>query len=215
MSIRRVVVVAAVAAVAGAATSAFSLASGAGRTASTQRCFDFTVVQPDPMAQFSAGTYQRQNFSPGNSLSCNTTFNIFRSYLYDPQWQTGWTVGPLTGSLRGQIGKRFVAKGTNNSVGFNIYRAGRAPITKPLVKNVSLQPNTTRTYSVTVPTRIPDVRRDRAAGQRRWRADPAVRLPDQRRQHRLLRPGADAQPGRLQRPGALHDHPAILGVVRL
>ena len=157
MSIRRVVVVAAVAAVAGAATSAFSLASGAGRTASTQRCFDFTVVQPDPMAQFSAGTYHRQNFSPGNSLSCNTTFNIFRSYLYDPQSQTGWTVGPLTGSLRGQIGKRFVQKGTNNSVGFNIYRAGRTPVTKPLVKNVSLQANTTRTYSVTVPTRIPDV----------------------------------------------------------
>ncbi len=157
MSIRRVVVVAAVAAVAGAATSAFSLASGAGRTASTQRCFDFTVVQPDPMAQFSAGTYHRQNFSPGNSLSCNTTFNIFRSYLYDPQSQTGWTVGPLTGSLRGQIGKRFVQKGTNNSVGFNIYRAGRTPVTKPLVKNVSLQPNTTRTYSVTVATRIPDV----------------------------------------------------------
>jgi hypothetical protein len=156
MSIRRVVVVAAVAAVAGAATSAFSLASGAGRTASTQRCFDFTVVQPDPMAQFSAGTYHRQNFSPGNSLSCNTTFNIFRSYLYDPQSQSGWTVGPLTGSLRGQIGRRFVQKGTNNSVGFNIYRAGR-PVVKPLVKNVSLQPNSTQTYSVTVSTRIPDV----------------------------------------------------------
>ena len=157
MSIRRVVVVAAIAAAAGAATSAFSLASGAGRAASTQRCFDFTVVQPDPMAQFAAGTYHRQNFSPGNSLSCNTTFNIFRSYLYDPQSQTGWTVGPLTGSLRGQIGKRFVQKGTNNSVGFNIYRAGRTPITKPLVKNVSLQPNSTKTYSVTVSTRIPDV----------------------------------------------------------
>jgi hypothetical protein len=40
MSIRRVVVVAAVAALAGAATSALSLASGAGRSASTQRCFD-------------------------------------------------------------------------------------------------------------------------------------------------------------------------------
>jgi hypothetical protein len=156
MPIRRVVVVAAVAAVAGAATSAFSLASGAGRTASTQRCFDFTVVQPDPAAQFSAGTYHRQNFSPGNSLSCNTTFNIFRSYLYDPQSQSGWSVGPLTGSLRGQTGKRFVQKGTNNSVGFNIYRAGR-PVTKPLVKNVSLQPNSTQTYSVTVSTRLPDV----------------------------------------------------------
>jgi hypothetical protein len=157
MSIRRVVVVAAIAALAGAATSAFSLASGAGRAASTQGCFDFTVVQPDPMAQFAAGTYHRQNFSPGNSLSCNTTFNIFRSYLYDPQSLSGWTVGPLTGSLRGQLGKRFVQKGTNNSVGFNIYRAGRKPVTKPLVRNLSLQPNTTRTYSVTVSTRIPDV----------------------------------------------------------
>jgi hypothetical protein len=156
MSIRRVVVVAAVAAVAGAATSALSLASGAGRVASTQRCFDFTVVQPDPAAQFAAGTYHRQNFSPGNSLSCNTTYNIFRSYLYDPQSLSGWTVGPLTGSLSRQIGKRFVQKGTNNSVGFNIYRAGR-PVVRPLVKNISLQPNTTRTYSVTVSTRIPDV----------------------------------------------------------
>jgi hypothetical protein len=157
MPIRRVVVVAAIAALAGAATSAFSLASGAGRAASTQGCFDFTVVQPDPMAQFAAGTYHRQNFSPGNSLSCNTTFNIFRSYLYDPRSLSGWTVGPLTGSLRGQLGKRFVQKGTNNSVGFNIYRAGRKPVTKPLVRNLSLQPNTTRTYSVTVSTRIPDV----------------------------------------------------------
>ena len=157
MSIRRAVVVAAVAAVAGAATSALSLASGAGRVASTQSCFDFTVVQPDPAAQFAAGTYHRQNFSPGNSLSCNTTYNIFRSYLYDPQSLSGWTVGPLTGSLRRQLGKRFVQKGTNNSVGFNIYRSGRNPVVKPLVKNISLQANTTRTYSVTVSTRIPDV----------------------------------------------------------
>jgi hypothetical protein len=156
MSIRRVVVVAAVAALAGAATSALSLASGAGRSASTQRCFDFTVVQPDPMAAFSAGTYHRQNFSPGNSLTCATTFNIFRSYLYDPQSQSGWTVGPLTGSLRGQVGKRFVQKGTNNRVGFNIYRAGR-PVVRPLVKNINLQPNSTQTYSVTVSTRIADV----------------------------------------------------------
>ena len=156
MSIRRAVVVAAVAAFAGAATSALSLASGAGRSASTQRCFDFTVVQPDDAAQFAAGTYHRQNFSPGNSLSCNTTYNIFRSYLYDPQSLSGWTVGPLTGSLRRQIGKRFVQRGTNNSVGFNIYRAGR-PVVKPVVKNISLQANTTRTYSVTVQTRLPDV----------------------------------------------------------
>src|SRR5256714_13746551 len=112
MSTRRVAVIAVIAALAGAATSAFSLASGAGRSASTQRCFDFTVVQPDPMAASSAGPYHRQNFSPGNSLSCNTTFNIFRSYLYDPKSQSGWTVGPLIGSLRGQIGKRFVQKGT-------------------------------------------------------------------------------------------------------
>ena len=156
MSIRRAVVVAAIAALAGAATSALSLASGAGRAASSQRCFDFTVVQPDPAAQFAAGTYHRQNFSPGNSLSCNSAFNIFRSYLYDPQSLRGWTVGPLTGSLRRQIGKRFVQKGTNNSVGFNVYRAGR-PVVRPVVKNLPLQSGTTQTYSVTVSTRIPDV----------------------------------------------------------
>ena len=156
MSIRRVAVIAVIAALAGAATSALSLASGAGRSASTQRCFDFTVVQPDPAAQFAAGTYHRQNFSPGNSLSCNSAFNIFRSYLYDPQSLRGWTVGPLTGSLRRQIGKRFVQKGTNNSVGFNVYRAGR-PVVRPVVKNLALQSGTTQTYSVTVSTRIPDV----------------------------------------------------------
>src|SRR5436190_19478694 len=111
MSIRRAIVIAAIAALAGAATSALSLASGAGRAASSQRCFDFTVVQPDPAAQFAAGTYHRQNFSPGNSLSCNSSFNLFRSYLYDPASLRGWTVGPLTGSLRGQLGKRFVQKG--------------------------------------------------------------------------------------------------------
>ena len=48
-------------------------------------------------------------------------------------------------------------RGTNNRVGFNIYRAGRRPVVKPLVKNLSLQPGTTQTYSVTVSTRIPDV----------------------------------------------------------
>jgi hypothetical protein len=157
MSLRRVVAVAVLAALAGAATSALSLASGAGRLAATQRCFDFTVVQPDPAAQFAAGTYHRQNFSPGNSLSCNTTYNIFRSYLYDPQSLTGWTVRPLAGSLRSQLGKRFVQNGTNNQVGFNIYRAGRKPVVKPLVRTLSLQPGTTQTYSVTVSTRLPDV----------------------------------------------------------
>ena len=63
MSIRRAAVIAVIAALAGAATSALSLASGAGRSASTQRCFDFTVVQPDPAAQFAAGTYHRQHFA--------------------------------------------------------------------------------------------------------------------------------------------------------
>ena len=68
-----------------------------GSAAATQRCFNFTVVQPDPAAGFAAGVYQRQNFSPNNSLSCNTTFDVFRSYLYDPQTHRGWTVGRLVG----------------------------------------------------------------------------------------------------------------------
>jgi len=115
LSIRRAVVVAAFCPPwAGAATSAlvFGL-RGPGASPSTQSCFDFTVVQPDPAGHSSpAGDLSPPETSArANSLSCSTTYNIFRSYLYDPQSLSGWTVGPLTGSLRGQIGKRFVQKG--------------------------------------------------------------------------------------------------------
>ena len=46
--------------------------------------------------------------SPNNSLSCNTTFDVFRSYLYDPQTHRGWTVERLVGPLRNATGKHFV-----------------------------------------------------------------------------------------------------------
>jgi hypothetical protein len=155
MPIRHVAAVAAAFTLLGGAVTA--LASSRGTAASTQRCFDFTVVQPDPWAQFAAGTYHRSNFSPGNSLSCDATYHLFRSYLYDPPSLRGWTVGPLTGSLRGQIGKRFVKNGTRGTVGFNIYRNNPTPAPKTVIKTVNMQPNTTQTYSVYIPTRTPEI----------------------------------------------------------
>ena len=111
----------------------------------------------DPQAQFKAGVYHRQNFSPNNSLSCNATYDLFRSYLYDPQTLRGWTVGKLIGPLRNATGKRFVKNGTNGSTGFNIYRNAPPPKPGTLVKTINLQPNTTKTYAYTIPTRTADV----------------------------------------------------------
>jgi hypothetical protein len=128
-----------------------------GSAAATQRCFNFTVVQPDPAAGFAAGVYQRQNFSPNNSLSCNTTFDVFRSYLYDPQTHRGWTVGRLVGPLRNATGKRFVRNGTNGMTGFNIYRNARPPTPTTVTRAQNLQAGTTQTYRTSIPTRTPEV----------------------------------------------------------
>jgi hypothetical protein len=159
MTARRIVTALALLAAAGLVTNA--LASGedrnVARTAAVQQCFQFTVVQPDPWAGFPAGVYNRQNFSPGNSLSCNTTFDLFRSYLYDPQSLRGWTVGPLVGPLRGMLGKRFVMNRTGGMVGFNIYRGSRPPVNRLITRNVPLVANTTRTYSITIATRTAEV----------------------------------------------------------
>src|SRR3954453_2878675 len=121
MTLRPLGLIAAVLATAGLATTALA-SSKTVHVSATMRCFSFTVVQPDPAAKFSAGVYQRQNFSPNNSLSCNTAFDTLRSYLYDPQTLRGWTVGPLTGPLKNATGRRFVKNGTNGSTGFNVYR---------------------------------------------------------------------------------------------
>jgi len=155
MSFRRIALVAALVATAGLATTA--LASRSGKAASTQRCFNFTVVQPDPAAKFTAGIYQRVNFSPNNSLNCNTAFDVLRSYLYDPQTHRGWTVGPLVGPLRNATGRRFLMNGTRGTTGFDVYRNGTPPKPGKIVRTIAMQTNTTRTYAITIPTRTPEL----------------------------------------------------------
>ena len=126
MPLRPIALAIALVAAAGLATAA--PASRIGHVSSTQRCFNFTVVQPDPQAQFAAGVfYQRQNFSPNNSLSCNTAFDVLRSYLDDPTSHRGWTVGKLVGPLRNAAGRLFVMKGSGGSIGFDVDRNGTPP----------------------------------------------------------------------------------------
>jgi hypothetical protein len=155
MPLRPVALAVALVAAAGLATSA--LASRTAHLTATMRCFNFTVVQPDPAAKFVAGVYQRQNFSPNNSLSCNTAFDVLRSYLFDPQTHKGWSVGPLVGSLRNATGRRFVKTGTGGSTGFSVYRNGTPPPPANIVRTIAMTPNTTKTYAITVPTRTADV----------------------------------------------------------
>jgi hypothetical protein len=155
MPLRPIVLAVALVAAAGLATSA--LASRTAHLSATMRCFNFTVVQPDPQAQFAAGVYQRQNFSPNNSLSCNTAFDVLRSYLYDPTSHRGWTVGKLVGPLRNATGRRFVQNGTGGSTGFNVFRNGTPPPPGKVVKTIAMRPNTTQTYAITLPTRTAEV----------------------------------------------------------
>ena len=158
MSFPRLALAAALAAgMAALATTALASSRTTGSAAATQSCFAFTVVQPDPQAQFAAGVYQRNNFSPNNSLSCNTTYHLLRSYLYDPSSLRGWTVGRLVGPLRNATGRRFVQNGTNGMVGFNVYRNAAPPAPRVIVRNVNLQAGATATYRVTIPTRTPEV----------------------------------------------------------
>lgn len=157
MTLRPLGLIAAVLATAGLATTALGSSKQTGRVSATQRCFNFTVVQPDPAAKFSAGVYQRQNFSPNNSLSCNTAFDILRSYLYDPQTLRGWTVGSLTGPLKNATGRRFVKNGTHGSTGFNVYRNTKPPTPGNVVKTIQMKANTTQTYAISIPTRTPEV----------------------------------------------------------
>ena len=155
MSLRPIALALALVAAAALATSA--LASRTAHLTATMRCFNFTVVQPDPAAKFTAGVYQRQNFSPNNSLSCNTAFDVLRSYLYDPQSHRGWSVGPLVGPLRNATGRRFVKTGTGGSTGFNVFRNGTPPKPANIVRTIAMTPNTTKTYAITIPTRTADV----------------------------------------------------------
>ncbi len=91
-------------------------------SAQTQRCPKFWVVRDDPQADFVAGRYWRLNFAPRiSTLSCDYTYHVFRSYLYEPDTHAGWAVQPLRGELRGQLGKRFVKRGTNGRVGFDVF----------------------------------------------------------------------------------------------
>src|SRR3954453_18564579 len=156
MTLRPLGLIAAVLATAGLATTALA-SSKTVHVSATMRCFNFTVVQPDPAAKFAAGVYQRQNFSPNNSLSCNTAFDVLRSYLFDPQSHRGWTVGPLIGPLRNATGRRFVQNGTGGGTGFNVFRNGTPPKPGNIVRTIAMTPSTTKTYAITIPTRTADV----------------------------------------------------------
>ena len=146
-----------VAGVAVLATAALASSRTTGSAAATQRCFAFTVVQPDPQAHFAAGVYRRNNFSPGNTLSCNTTYHLLRSYLYDPRSLRGWRVGPLVGPLRNATGRRFVRNGTGGTVGFNVYRNVAPPRPRVVTRTFDLTAGTTATLRVSMPTRTPEV----------------------------------------------------------
>lgn len=92
-------------------------------SAQTQRCPRFWVVRNDPQAGFVAGRYFRLNFAPRiRTLSCDYTYHVFRSYLYEPRSLRGWAVQRLRGELRGQLGRRFIKRGTNGRVGFDVFR---------------------------------------------------------------------------------------------
>jgi hypothetical protein len=101
-----------------------AVADGAtSRRTSTSECPLFTVVKNDPQAGFSAGRYHRLNFTPaGTTLTCDDTYHLFRSYLYEPRSMRGWTTQKLGGKLRGALGKRFVKNGTNGRTGFDVWR---------------------------------------------------------------------------------------------
>ena len=93
------------------------------KASQTQKCPKFWVVRDDPQADFVAGRYFRLNFAPRISqLSCDYTYHVFRSYLYEPRSHRGWVVQSLRGELRGQLGKRFVKRGSRGKVGFDVFR---------------------------------------------------------------------------------------------
>lgn len=93
------------------------------KPSATGECPIFTVVKNDPQSGFSAGKYHRLNFSPNPaSLTCDDTYHIFRSYLYEPKSLRGWTVGKLVDELRTATGKRFIKNGSKGKIGFDVWR---------------------------------------------------------------------------------------------
>lgn len=128
----RALAVAATAALALTASSGVASAkSPAAKQSATAQCPIFTVVLNDPEAGFTAGRYRRLNFSPQiSTLTCDDTYNIFRSYLYHPRSLRGWSVGPLGGELRTATGKRFTKRGSNGRIGFDVWRFPRG-VTPP------------------------------------------------------------------------------------
>lgn len=108
------------------AAPAFADARSTAKTSATAECPIFTVVDDDPQAGFDAGRYHRLNFSPQiRTLTCDDTYHIFRSYLYEPRSMRGWTVGPLVSRLRGAEGRRFIKRGSKGRIGFDVWRFTR------------------------------------------------------------------------------------------
>lgn len=135
---RRVIVALAVAGLAAAA------APSAGAATATLNCPTFSVVRPDPFAGFPiSGGYGRQIFwarDQSPELSCNTTYHVFFSYLYNDS-APGYTESPRRcgartyrgkryanlcvvpgGTFRGRPGRIFYLNGTNRLSGFTVYK---------------------------------------------------------------------------------------------
>ena len=108
------------------AAPAVAGAKSTAKASATAECPIFTVVDDDPQAGFDAGRYHRLNFSPQiRTLTCDDTYHLFRSYLYNPRSMRGWTVGPLVSRLRGAEGRRFVKRGSKGRIGFDVWRFTR------------------------------------------------------------------------------------------
>lgn len=108
------------------AAPAIAGAKSKAKASATAECPIFTVVDDDPQAGFDAGRYHRLNFSPQiRTLTCDDTYHLFRSYLYNPRSMRGWTVGPLVSRLRGAEGRRFIKRGSKGRIGFDVWRFTR------------------------------------------------------------------------------------------
>jgi hypothetical protein len=121
---------AALASVSALAATGVALAPGSASAAVfVQKCPTFRVVARDTRAGFpQAGVYRRNAFSNSRATipSCNETYHVLRSWLYDPDRvefaEQGWDVGALRGGLRTRTGRQFAERGSNGRSGFQVYR---------------------------------------------------------------------------------------------
>jgi hypothetical protein len=119
---------------AGLEIAALAIPGSASAVVSSQQCPTFQVVRNAPGANLLAGTYTRANHANyptrargravlNSSLTCDVSYHVFRSYLYDPESHSGWTVRALPGVAETQ-GRRFIKRGTGGRVYFDVRRRG-------------------------------------------------------------------------------------------